>query len=186
MAVGRRGTPQQVGQTVDVGQVQPGAVVGQAGRVAVGRRRRSEPVDGVRVGISPVRGPLASCSSPPSLPHYTAPRQTVTLTVDHLTTSRGVLTGGGGGVFPGPGQPSPASPRPSPSQAAPSHHLAGPAGVPRVAAGAERGGDGGDTQLRGRGVEVARAESGTNKHCNAVVLYCSLSLSPSLHITQTT
>ena len=76
MTVGRRGSPQQVGETVDigeVGQVQPGAVVGETG----GARGRSEPVYCVRVRISPVRRPATS--SPP-LSHHRG--QAVTLTVD--------------------------------------------------------------------------------------------------------
>ena len=76
MTVGRRGSPQQVGETVDigeVGQVQPGAVVGETGAAG----GRSEPVYCVRVRISPVRRPHTSW---PGLSPGRS--QTVALTVD--------------------------------------------------------------------------------------------------------
>ena len=148
MAVGRRGTPQQVGQTVDVGEVQPGAVVGHAG--TVGRPRSSEAVDGVRVRISPVRRP--GSPSPVVSSDWS---QAVTVAVDQTWSLS--LTAGAVRLFPDPGQPPPA---PRPSRAL-SPHLG--AGVPRVPAGADRRGDGADTELRGRSVEVTRAESATEK-----------------------
>ena len=59
-------------------------------------------------------------------------------------------------MFPGPGQPAPA-PLPGPHTAP---QLS--AGLPRLPGGADRSGDGADTELRGGGVEVTRAQSATN------------------------